>query len=858
MLKLDNIVKEYQSGDTVVKALKGISLNFRNSEFVSILGQSGCGKTTLLNIIGGLDRYTSGELFIDNISTKKYKDKNWDTYRNNKIGFVFQNYNLIPHQTVLANVELALTLSGVSKSERKKRAIEVLEQVGLGDQIYKKPNQMSGGQMQRVAIARALINNPEIVLADEPTGALDSATSVQIMEILKKISEDKLIIMVTHNPDLAEKYSSRIINLLDGKVIDDSDPFSNEENDKIQNELDQKNSDTDEKPVTKDAANKKENDAVNKKADKKNKKVKEKKMKKKSMSFMTALSLSLNNLMTKKTRTFLTSFAGSIGIIGIALILSLSSGMQAYIHSVEQDTLSNYPITIEKTSVDYGTLFGSEDKKDKAKHEDGKLYSDNNMSRMMNTMLSSMSVNDLSSFKKYMDSSESEINKLANDVQYGYDIDVKIYQPDTENGIERVNPQAVLEKLGFQTNENQMSMSFGGNQNVWSEMIDNEKLIKSQFKILAGHLPESYDEIVLVANEDGTIDEFALYSLGLLDTSELEDIFKNLNSGKLIKKMISKNDVTYTYDDLLNKKFKMVLNSDCYQEENGVVVDKSKDDTYMKNIIDQGVDIKIAGILQKDDDANSASISTTIGYTKDLINYLMEKNNNSDIVNKQKENSNVDVLTGQAFTDNSYEENLKSFGSADPDNPSSINIYAKDFSSKEKIQDIIDDYNANMKKDGKDDSVIKYTDFVGLMMSSVSDIINAITYVLIAFVAISLVVSSIMIGIITYISVLERTKEIGILRSIGASKRDISRVFNAETVIVGFVAGVLGIGITILLNIPVNIIIKNISGVSGVSKLPVAGAVILILISILLTFIAGLIPAKVASKKDPVVALRTE
>lgn len=858
MLKLDNIVKEYQSGDTVVKALKGISLNFRNSEFVSILGQSGCGKTTLLNIIGGLDRYTSGELFIDNISTKKYKDKNWDTYRNNKIGFVFQNYNLIPHQTVLANVELALTLSGVSKSERKKRAIEVLEQVGLGDQIYKKPNQMSGGQMQRVAIARALINNPEIVLADEPTGALDSATSVQIMEILKKISEDKLIIMVTHNPDLAEKYSSRIINLLDGKVIDDSDPFSNEENDKIQNELDQKNSDTDEKPVTKDAANKKENDAVNKKADKKNKKVKEKKMKKKSMSFMTALSLSLNNLMTKKTRTFLTSFAGSIGIIGIALILSLSSGMQAYIHSVEQDTLSNYPITIEKTSVDYGTLFGSEDKKDKAKHEDGKLYSDNNMSRMMNTMLSSMSVNDLSSFKKYMDSSESEINKLANDVQYGYDIDVKIYQPDTENGIERVNPQAVLEKLGFQTNENQMSMSFGGNQNVWSEMIDNEKLIKSQFKILAGHLPESYDEVVLVANEDGTIDEFALYSLGLLDTSELEDIFKNLNSGKLIKKMISKNDVTYTYDDLLNKKFKMVLNSDCYQEENGVVVDKSKDDTYMKNIIDQGVDIKIAGILQKDDDANSASISTTIGYTKDLINYLMEKNNNSDIVNKQKENPNVDVLTGQAFTDNTYEENLKSFGSADPDNPSSINIYAKDFSSKEKIQDIIDDYNANMKKDGKDDSVIKYTDFVGLMMSSVSDIINAITYVLIAFVAISLVVSSIMIGIITYISVLERTKEIGILRSIGASKRDISRVFNAETVIVGFVAGVLGIGITILLNIPVNIIIKNISGVSGVSKLPVAGAVILILISILLTFIAGLIPAKVASKKDPVVALRTE
>lgn len=847
MLKLENIIKEYQSGDTVVKALKGISLNFRKSEFVSILGQSGCGKTTMLNIIGGLDRYTSGELFIDEISTKKYKDKNWDAYRNNKIGFVFQNYNLIPHQTVLSNVELALTLSGVSKSERKKRAIEALEQVGLGDQIYKKPNQMSGGQMQRVAIARALVNDPEIVLADEPTGALDSATSVQIMEILKKISEDKLIIMVTHNPELAKQYSSRIINLLDGKVINDSNPYNNEDNEENKNAEDQ---DQISKETLKTA------ETENTKKENKTKKVK--KDKKKSMSFFTALSLSLNNLMTKKTRTFLTSFAGSIGIIGIALILSLSSGMQAYIHSVEQDTLSSYPIKIEKTSVDYESLFGKNETKDKTKHEEGKLYSDNNMSNMMNTMLSSMSVNDLTSFKKFIESKDCDIKKLSNDVQYGYDIDVNIYQSNTDQGIERVNPQSVLEKLGFQSDENQMSMSFGGNQNVWSEMIDNEDLIKSQFKILSGHLPESYDEVVLVANEDGTISEFALYALGLIDTSELEEIFKNLNSGKLVQKSIDNNDVKYTYDELLGKSFKLVLNSDCYQEENGIVVDKRKDNAYMTNIINNGVDIKIAGVLQKDDDSNNASISTTIGYTKDLITYLMDKNNNSEIVKKQKANPDIDVLTGQPYTDNTYDSNMQAFGSAEADSPSSINIYAKDFKSKEKIEDIIDDYNDAMKKAGKEDSAIKYTDLVGLMMSSVSDIINAITYVLIAFVAISLVVSSIMIGIITYISVLERTKEIGVLRSIGASKRDISRVFNAETVIVGFVAGVLGIVITLLLNIPINIIIKNISGVSGVAALPVAGAVILIVISIFLTFIAGLIPARVASKKDPVVALRSE
>jgi putative ABC transport system permease protein len=833
MLELTNITKDYVSGDTTVKALKGVSIKFRKNEFVSILGQSGCGKTTLLNIIGGLDRYTDGDLSIDDISTKKYKDKDWDTYRNNRIGFVFQSYNLIPHQTVLSNVELALTLSGVSKSERRKRAMEVLEKVGLGDQIHKKPNQMSGGQMQRVAIARALVNNPDILLADEPTGALDSATSIQIMNILKDISKDKLIIMVTHNPELADKYSSRIIRLLDGKVVDDTNPYNGKECD-------------DDKATDKQ-------DSKNNKLEETGKKAKKQKT---SMSFATALSLSLNNLMTKKARTILTAFAGSIGIIGIALILSLSHGMRSYIHRVEQDTLSGYPLMIQKTAVDYSSFLGMGEEKKIEDKQPGRIYSNSMMSDMINKMLTSVTVNDLKSFMSYIESDESGIKDLTNDIQYSYDVDLNIYKADTSKGIFKVNPSTVFESLGMDQMTQGGSMSMMGNTDAWSEMIDNEDLIKSQYDILEGRLPQEYNEVVLVVDKDDMISEYSLYALGLIDISQLQKVFAQMQMGNVPEENLNDEQVSFTYDELLNQTFKLVVNTDVYVKDGNGYKDMSSDEEFMKQLLANSVDIKIVGILKPNEDASNASITTNVAYTNKLTQYLINTVNDSDIVKEQLANPAVDVFTGEPFGENSYEANLTKLGVANLEDPASINIYPKDFKSKEKIVDIIDEYNAKLKAEGKEE--IEYTDYVGLMMSSVSTIINAISYVLIAFVGISLVVSSIMIGIITYISVLERTKEIGILRSIGASKKDVSRVFNAETVIVGFVAGMIGIIITLLLNIPINIIIKNITDISGMSKLPVSGGVALVVISIILTFIAGLIPARVASKKDPVIALRTE
>ena len=860
MLQLKNITKEYRSGDMNVQALKGIDLQFRNSEFVSILGQSGCGKTTLLNIIGGLDRYTSGDLIINNKSTKQFKDKDWDAYRNYSVGFVFQNYNLIPHQTVLSNVELALTLSGVSKKERKQRAIKALEKVGLKDQIHKKPNQMSGGQMQRVAIARALVNDPDIILADEPTGALDTATSVQIMELLKEISKDKLIIMVTHNPELAEKYSSRIVKILDGKIVGDSNPF------------DGKNED---KNIAKSG--------------------------KTSMSFFTALSLSLNNLMTKKGRTFLTAFAGSIGIIGIALILSLSNGVQNYIKRVEEDTLSSYPLTIQEENIDMGSMMSAiaEDKTEEKVVEDGKIRSRNIMSNMISSLSAKMKTNNLQEFKKYIENNE-ELKNSTTAIQYKYSVNLNVYKENTDNGIVQVNPATTMNNFDFEsaTEVNPgMSMMSMMNTDVWIELLDNKDLLNSQYDVLAGKMPEKYNEVVLIVDKNSEITDYTLYTIGLKDQKDLKLMMSDIENGNAIEK---KEKDVYTYDDILNLKYKLILNSDYYEKNNGIWVDKSKDEKYMKNKIKEAETISVVGIIRPKQDSNLAdSASDIIGYTKDLTEYVVKTGNESKIVKEQKENKEINVFTGAKFknildvdsdfnvetltaeqkaymaslsaeelanlmvnytknNDATYEKNLKTMGSVDLDRPSAIAIYPKDFDSKEKITNIIDEYNDKQRAEGKEENIIEYSDVMGILMSSVTIIVNMISYVLIAFVSISLVVSSIMIGIITYISVLERTKEIGILRAIGASKKDISRVFNAETLIVGLVAGAIGIGLTLLINIPINAIIKAITNVSGISSLPVGGAIVLVIISIVLTVIAGLIPSKMASKKDPVEALRTE
>ena len=870
MLELKNITKDYISGDSTVQALKGISIEFRKSEFVSILGQSGCGKTTLLNIIGGLDRYTSGDLVINGKSTKKFKDKDWDAYRNYSVGFVFQNYNLIPHQTVLSNVELALTISGVSREERKERAIKALEDVGLKEQIHKKPNQLSGGQMQRVAIARALVNNPDIILADEPTGALDTKTSVQIMEILKEISKDKLIVMVTHNPELAEKYSTRIVKILDGVITDDSKPFTEEDR-------------------------KKEKDAKAKDG-------------RTAMKFFTALRLSLNNLMTKKGRTLLTSFAGSIGIIGIALILSISNGVQSYINRVEEDTLSSYPITIDESTVDISSMMESlmgETEENTENHEDGKIYSRDIMNDMISTLSSKVSNNNLEALKNYIENENSTIKDNASAIKYNYNLNINLYKEDTSNGVVRVNPSTVMNAFGMEDmmkaqESSPMSSMFGSsmtsmsNTDVWEEMLDNEELLHSQYDLVAGNWPTNYNEVVLIVNENNEISDYTLYALGLKDQNELEERWNKVQNGEEVEESES---TSYTYDELLNLSFKLVLNSDYYEKENGLWVDKSEDEDYMKELLNNCENINIVGIIKQNEQSVATGMSGGIGYTKDLKEYVINKTNEAEIVKEQKNNSDINVFTGLAFPDEdsktfdysqlsdeqraqlamlsteelaeimetysnnanaSYDGNLELLGAVDLNKPSSISIYPKDFDAKDVITQEIDNYNQKQRDDGKEENVINYTDLIGIMMKSVSQIIDTISYVLIAFVAISLVVSSIMIGIITYISVLERTKEIGILRAIGASKKDISRVFNAETFIVGLIAGLLGIGVTILLNIPITKIIYAVTGVSVTVSLPVIGGIILVLISMVLTIIAGLIPARMASKRDPVEALRTE
>lgn len=867
MLQLKNITKNYLSGDNEVQALKGIDIEFRENEFVSILGQSGCGKTTLLNIIGGLDRYTSGDLIINGKSTKEFKDKDWDTYRNHSVGFVFQSYNLIPHQTVLANVELALTISGVGKAERKKRAIEALQKVGLGDQLNKKPNQMSGGQMQRVAIARALVNDPDILLADEPTGALDSKTSVQVMEILKEISKDRLIIMVTHNPELAKKYSSRIVKLLDGKIIDDSNPYKSSEED------------------VKKARNKKDKSG------------------KASMKFTTAVRLSLNNLMTKKGRTFLTSFAGSIGIIGIALILSLSHGMQSYINRVEEDTLSSYPLTIQEASIDVTSMLEAMmGNGEKEEHNDNKIYSRPIVNNILETVSTKLQTNNLEEFKKYLESGDTNIKDYINAIQYEYNLNLNIYKQNEDKTYQQVNPSKVFDELGFgemmesrQSTSSMMSGSMTMTQtDVWNEMLDNQNLLQSQYDVLAGKWPTKYNEVVLIVDENNEVSDYTLYSLGIKDIKELNESMEKIKNKEKVEAGESE---SYSYDDLLNYKFKILLNTDYYKESGNAWQDMSNDDEYMKNVVDNAEEITIVGIIKPNEENVSSSGAGMIGYTKELKEYVINKINETEIVKEQKENPNINVFTGIEFPENqnssfdysqltdeqrmymatlseaelaelmknyaenstaTYDSNLSTLGVVDLNRPSTINIYPKDFESKDMITTRISEYNDKQTNDGKEENVITYTDIVGVMMSSVSTIINVISYVLIAFVGISLVVSSIMIGIITYISVLERTKEIGILRSIGASKKDVSRVFNAETLIIGLVAGLIGIVVTLLLNIPINMIIKSIVGISNISKLPTAGAIILVVISVGLTMIAGLIPARFAAKRDPVEALRTE
>ncbi len=1004
MLSLKNIVKSYKMGDMSVEALRGVSVDFRDNEFVSILGQSGCGKTTMLNIIGGLDRYNEGDLIINGVSTKKYRDRDWDSYRNHKIGFVFQSYNLIPHQTVLSNVELALTLSGISKAERRRRAVEVLEKVGLKDQMKKKPNQMSGGQMQRVAIARALINNPDILLADEPTGALDSETSVQIMEILKEIAKDKLIIMVTHNPELAEQYSNRIIRLVDGKITGDSNPYTEEQQLK------------DNPP----------------------------KVKKTSMSFPTALSLSLNNLMTKKGRTILTAFAGSIGIIGIALILSLSNGVQVYIDDIQRDTMSSYPLAIETNTTDMTSFMSSSmtshvENITKERTYD-RIYTNNRLGDMFTMMYKETNVNDLKSFKAFIESEESGMKENTSNIEYSYGITLQVFKDDTDN-IMQVNPSNVMNEIGFGAVSGMMdltslmSSSSAGSTNIFQELTENKEMFDSKYELVAGKVPENYDEAVLIVDKYNEVTDYTLYTLGLRDIEDLRTAVRDM--------MQKKQDVgeieggrDYSYDEILDLTFRVPDNTAFYEKnEDGVWIDKRDDAEFMADVLEDSVQLKIVGIIRMKE-TSASSISGTIGYKKSLMEYISGRVNESEIVKEQQENEDYDVFTGlpfdgteagdeaiekaekeaeerkkeaeelmaqmqemqeqmaaqggfdismltpeeqamlaqmtpeeqQAFiasmsvapaptvdpsmltpeqqamlsemtpedqqaymaqltaagtetpaegmtdgtlempefdmsamdmsgidlsqltdeqlayfssmteeerekmmklyteaalkatvvSSSTYYDNITNLGVIDLEKPSSIMIYPIDFEAKENITEIISDYNKRMEENGEENKVITYTDIVGMLMSSVTDIIDAISYILIAFVAISLIVSSIMIGIITYISVLERTKEIGILRSIGASKKDISRVFNAETIIIGLISGCIGILVTVILNIPINLIIKDITDIEGLSKLPPVAAVILIAISVLLTLIAGLFPSRIAAKKDPVVALRTE
>lgn len=912
MLQIQNICKKYVTGDLVQTALDNVSLNLRDNEFVAILGPSGSGKTTMLNIIGGLDRYDSGDLIINGISTKKYKDRDWDSYRNHTIGFVFQSYNLIPHQSVLSNVELALTISGISRSERRRRAKEALEKVGLGNQLHKRPNQMSGGQMQRVAIARALVNNPDILLADEPTGALDSETSVQVMELLKEVAKDRLVVMVTHNPELANEYATRIVRVKDGHIVDDTDPY----------EIEQKL----EEPQHKN-------------------------MGKASMSILTALSLSFNNLRTKKGRTFLTAFAGSIGIIGIALILSFSNGVNTYITDIQKSTMTSYPISIEAQTIDLTSIMqkGQSSMKDSdVTHELDGVYSNGTDIEMASSITTSFTKNNLTEFKKYLDNPDSEIRKhiRENGIVYSYNTKFDVFTYDSEGTF--VNTDGSTLKSSSQTsatnmmadmsNDNGMTMMTGstGKTNNFTELLPGSdsasvsQAVTDAYDVLYGNWPSSYDEAVLVMNKNNEISSAVLYQLGILPTSEYKEIMKRIDAGEEVTMDTEK----ISYEDICNKEYYLLPASDMYvKDDNGNYKSIVSDNASLKDKAADGIKLKISGIVRQNDDNDNALINKAVGYTKALTDYLMDYADKSEVVKAQRENKDINITNGMAFSpaddaakiadartyltnlgvsdkasmfknmmqmvyaDNqqmytqlmamgeaqqaamldsyienpddstllsiynsyistgNYDDNMDSFGVISEDAPSAINIYVDSFEAKDAVSDCIKKYNEGASEDDK----ISYTDYVGLLMNSVTTIINVITYVLIAFVAVSLIVSSIMIGIITYISVLERTKEIGILRAIGASKRNISQVFNAETFIIGFCSGIIGIAITLLLLIPCNSIIHAVTDSTAVNAaLPPVSAVVLIILSMVLTFIGGLIPAKNAAKKDPVTALRTE
>ena len=926
MLVLKDIVKDYVAGDTTVRALKGININFRENEFVAILGPSGCGKTTMLNLIGGLDRYTSGDLVINGKSTKDFTDGDWDTYRNHSVGFVFQSYNLIPHQTVLANVELALTLSGVSKKERRERAIEALTKVGLKEQINKKPSQMSGGQMQRVAIARALINNPDILLADEPTGALDTETSVQIMDLLKEISKDKLIIMVTHNPDLAKEYSTRIISCLDGAVIDDTDPFNPTDEDR-------------------------KNETVKRKEE-------EKKGKKPSMSTSTAFSLSLRNLVTKKGRTFLTAFAGSIGIIGIALVLALSTGIENYIAKMQNDLLLAMPVSVEKEAIDMNNVMGAltdmGSSITEVDHELDNIYVNSTFTEMVNTFISQSTENNLKSFRQYIEDNREKFDELCNDIQYKYETPLNIYRAETSDGIIQCNPNNMMATLmggasqssSMQSMTSSMTNMFSSSiTNSWVELIGDNELISAQYEVIHGRLPENYNEVVLVVDKNNEINEMLMYALGIKNQSTfMEDMMQMIaQNGEEIEG--SKIVGNYSYDDILNMKFKLVLNHEFFvkNEETGLWTDQRNNIYYVKQLIDKGVDIKIVGILRPDPNNVMSTGTGSIGFKTELMEYALEQTLSSEIVTEQLSHPDTDVLTGLEFSDLtvndfsladidlttinfqyldlspfmsfmegmdmsqvdilnmditdlmdfsdmselqkklmegfltdeqvlafkqayidtlnaecSLEKTFDAIGYAVKEEPSSIYLYPKSFDAKAEINKMVDYYNEQMVAQGHLGYTVTLTDLIGMLMNIITSVLNIVTVVLVAFVAISLVVSSIMIGIITYISVLERTKEIGILRAIGASKGDISKVFNAETITIGTGAGVIGIATTLLLEIPINYLIDYFTNTGAKAQLPVMAAIILVAISMSLTFIAGLIPASFAAKKDPVEALRSE
>ena len=889
MLELKGITKDYASGENVVHALKGISVTFRDREFVSILGQSGCGKTTLLNIIGGLDQYTRGDLVINGRSTKSYRDRDWDTYRNHSVGFVFQSYNLIPHQTVLANVEMALLLSGTPKAERRRRAEEALRRVGLGDHLKKRPNQLSGGQMQRVAIARAIVNDPEIILADEPTGALDTDTSVEVMEILKELSRDRLVIMVTHNPQLAEEYSDRIVRIKDGLITSDSDPVDPARERLTQEQI-------------------------------KEHAVADARKGKRSMSFLSALSLSFNNLMTKKGRTFLTAFAGSIGIIGIALILSLSDGTQNYIKDTEESTMGSYPLTINATSMDMASMMtsmmGTSDELSSA-NESGAVESKDLVTDMVSGLANGATENDMEAIKAWLDTNPGDIDALTTAIEYTYATPINVYKSDTSKGVEQVNPSTVLEALGIAMGDTQnemmssMSGGSGSAYDVWRELLPNRDTWERDYDVVAGRMPEAWNEVVIYVDKNDRISDYTLYALGLMDQSELRGMMADVIAGEKVE---AAETTTYTYDDLMDLTFKLLPESEKYAEQaDGTWADMSDDAAYMTDAVNAADELKVVGIVRPTEDNSSGSNWGSVLYTPELVEHLIEEEDASPAVQAQEATPGTDIFTGLPFEENTvslsmdaielmigqmpsdqatqlteyidglradgmsdediaaafseqmaaqtdnatYEGNLEILGKASLDDPSSISIYPVDFEAKEEIDQLIDDYNEQIRQDGEG-TEIQYTDIVGMLMSSVTTIVNALTYILIAFVAISLVVSSIMIGIITYISVLERTKEIGILRAIGASKKDVSRIFTAETFIIGLVSGVLGIVVTVLLDIPVNAIIYQVAGVENLAAVPLGAGVVLVLISVGLSFLAGLAPSRMAAKKDPVTALRTE